>query len=138
MSSAATASRPANLRSRMRRIIMLISALALALSSGAFLTYDYVSFRQSMEGRLGVLAEVMATQTTPALAFNDPRVAHEILGTLAATRQIVGAAIYTRDGVQLYRWVPVTPLRTLTPTVQQENGHTDPGHLRVPLLIENE
>jgi len=24
------------------------------------------------------------------------------------------------------------------PTVQLENGHTDPGHLRVPLLIENE
>ena len=44
----------------------------------------------------------------------------------------------TRDGVQLYRWEPVTPLRTLTPTVQLENGHTDPGHLRVPLLIENE
>ena len=44
----------------------------------------------------------------------------------------------TRDGVQLYRWLPVTPLRTLTPTVQRENGHTDPGHLRVPLLIENE
>ena len=43
----------------------------------------------------------------------------------------------TRDGVQLYRWVPVTPLRTLTPTVRDDADRADPGHLRVPLLIEN-
>ena len=43
----------------------------------------------------------------------------------------------TRDGVQLYRWVPVTPLRTLAPTVRDDADRADPGHLRVPLLIEN-
>jgi PAS domain S-box-containing protein len=98
-------SRPTTLRARMRRIILLVSALALVLASGAFLTYDYVTFRRTMESRLRVLSEVMATQTTPALAFNDPRVASEILGTLAATRQIECAAIYTRDGVLLTRYL---------------------------------
>ena len=71
------------------------------LASGAFLTYDYVGFRRAMESRLRVLTEVMGTQTTPALAFNDPRVASEILGTLAASPQIVSAAIYNREGVLL-------------------------------------
>ena len=43
----------------------------------------------------------------------------------------------TRDSVQLYRWEPVVPLRTLAPTVRDQPEHTDPGHLRVPQLTEN-
>ena len=41
-----------------------------------------------------------------------------------------------RDGVQLYRWDPVEPMRTLTPTVRDAADAADPGHLRVPQLIE--
>lgn len=117
--------RPANLRSRMRRIILLISALALVLASSAFLTYDYFSFRRSMESRLRVLAEVMATQTTPALAFNDPRVASEILGTLAATPQIVGAAIYTREGALLTRFLRADAPETALPRSPGPDGPRD-------------
>jgi arabinosyltransferase A/arabinosyltransferase B/arabinosyltransferase C len=40
------------------------------------------------------------------------------------------------DGVQLYRWEPVEPMRTLTPTVRDAADTTDPGHLRVPQLVE--
>ena len=43
----------------------------------------------------------------------------------------------TRDPVLLYRWEPVAPLRTLTPTVHDGTAPSDAGHLRVPLLIEN-
>ena len=42
-----------------------------------------------------------------------------------------------RDGVRLYRWDPVEPLRTLTPTVARRRADAaDAGHLRVPQLIE--
>jgi hypothetical protein len=41
-----------------------------------------------------------------------------------------------RDGVQLYRWDPVEPMRTLTPTVRDTANVPDAGHLRVPQLIE--
>ena len=43
----------------------------------------------------------------------------------------------TRDPVLLYRWEPVAPLRTLTPTVHDGTAPSDTGHLRVPLLVEN-
>jgi len=43
----------------------------------------------------------------------------------------------TRDGVQLYRWDPVEPLGTLTPTVRTRDAGDDPGHLRVPQLVED-
>ena len=43
----------------------------------------------------------------------------------------------TRDPVQLYRWEPVQPLRTLTSTVRDDADLPDPGHLRVPELITN-
>ena len=97
--------RARTMRAKLRAIILTTSALALVTASGAFLTYDYFSFRRSMENRLQVLTEVMATQTAPALAFNDARVASEILGTLAAAPQIVCAALYGRNGVLLTQYV---------------------------------
>jgi len=72
-------SRRNTLQARLRSLILTTSALALVLASGAFLAYDYVSFRRSMQDRLLALTELMATQTSAALAFNDPRVASEML-----------------------------------------------------------
>lgn len=40
------------------------------------------------------------------------------------------------DGIQLYRWEPVEPMRTLIPTVRDTADAARAGHLRVPQLIE--
>jgi arabinosyltransferase A/arabinosyltransferase B/arabinosyltransferase C len=44
-----------------------------------------------------------------------------------------------RDGVQLYRWDQVEPMRTLTPAVHERStaDAAEPTHLRVPQLIES-
>ncbi|HVR86654.1 MAG TPA: CHASE sensor domain-containing protein, partial [Planctomycetota bacterium] len=98
-------SRRNTLQRRLRGLILTTSALALVLASGAFLAYDYVSFRRSMQDRLLALTELMATQTSAALAFNDPRVASEMLGTLTAAPHIVSAAIYTKSGTLLTKYL---------------------------------
>lgn len=102
------------LRSRLRALIVVTSALALVLASGAFLAYDYVSFRRTLQDRLQVLTEVMATQTSPALAFNDPKVASEILSTLSAAPHVESAAVYTRKGTILSKYLrPDAPQSSL-------------------------
>jgi arabinosyltransferase A/arabinosyltransferase B/arabinosyltransferase C len=44
-----------------------------------------------------------------------------------------------RDGLQLYRWDQVEPMRTLTPAVHERStaDAAEPAHLRVPQLIES-
>jgi PAS domain S-box-containing protein len=129
------------MRARIRAIVLITSALALVLASIAFLTFDYYSFRRIMENRLRVLTEVMSTQTTPALAFNDPRVASEILGTLAATPQIVSAAIYSRKGVLLTRYLrPDAPEETVPRSPGPDGTRADQDHLGLfrPMVADGE
>jgi len=125
-------SRRNTLQSRLRGLILITSALALVLASGAFLAYDYVSFRSSMENRLLLLTELMATQTSPALAFNDPRVASEILGTLTAAKHVVSAAIYTKNGALLTKYLRGDSHETQVPGSPGPDGaHFNGGFLDI-------
>ncbi len=120
------------LRNRLRAMIVTTTALALALSSGAYLTYDYYSFRGGLENRLQVMTAVMATQASPALAFNDARVATEILATLAAAPHIVSAAVYTRNGALLSRYLrPDAPAGILPGTPQPDGSRFEDGFLGI-------
>jgi PAS domain S-box-containing protein len=110
------------LRRRLRAMIVTTTTLALLLSSCAYLTYDYFSFRGALEHRLQVMAAVMATQASPALAFNDARVATEILGTLAAAPHIISAAVYARNGSLLSRYQRPDSPDTSIPGIPQPDG----------------
>jgi len=131
--------RARTLRSRLRVMIVTTTALALALSSGAYLTYDYFSFRRGLENRLQVMTAVMATQTSPALAFNDARVAGEILGTLTAAPHIVSAAVYTRSGALLSRYQRSdAPAGGLPSALQADGSRFDDGYLGIALPISTD
>jgi PAS domain S-box-containing protein len=125
-------SRRNTLQSRLRGLILVTSALALVLASGAFLAYDYVSFRRGMQDRLLALTELMATQTSAALAFNDPRVASEMLGTLTAAPHIVSAAIYTKSGALLTKYLRPDAHDPRVPEVPPADGpQSDGGYLGI-------
>src|SRR6266550_1915909 len=47
---------------------------------------------------IGVLAQIVGSNSTAALAFDDPKNAREILAALAAEHQITAAAIYDQKG----------------------------------------
>ncbi|HZE97437.1 MAG TPA: ATP-binding protein [Planctomycetota bacterium] len=129
------------LRNRLRGLIVLTSAVALVCSSGSFLAYDYFSSRNASQNRLLVLTEVMATQTSPALAFNDPKVASEILGTLSAAPHIVGAAVYTRSGALFNRYLRADTAEQFLPASPVSDGaHFIDGQLGLarPILVGGE
>jgi len=73
------------------------SALALVLACAAFTTYDWISGKESMLGKLQVLAGVIADNSVSALVFDDPQSAGETLAALRAEERIVAAALY-KDG----------------------------------------
>src|ERR1051326_3769684 len=106
--------RDVSLKRKLMVIIMLTSTAALLLACAAFVTYEVSEFRKDMVDDLTVKAEVLGSQSTASLRFNDPKAAKEILDKLAAEKHIVAACIYTRDGKVLARYAgpgagPFTP-----------------------------
>jgi two-component system sensor histidine kinase/response regulator len=90
--------RDLSIKGKMQAAILFTTSAALLLSSAAFLAYDLVTFRSAMERDLSTLADLIGSNSTAALTFNDPKAGKEILQGLRAQPHIVSACIYAGDG----------------------------------------
>ncbi|HHO75187.1 MAG TPA: response regulator [Deltaproteobacteria bacterium] len=79
-------------------IIMFISGIVLLLSFAALITTDLLLYRSSMIKNISTLADIIGTNSTAALIFNDQDAAEEILEALSVEQNIVHATIYTIEG----------------------------------------
>jgi signal transduction histidine kinase/HAMP domain-containing protein len=87
-----------SIKRKLTAIIMIASTVALLLVSAGFVTYELVTFRQTMAQDISTTAEIIGNQSTAALSFGDKDTANEILGALSAKKHIVAAALYDKDG----------------------------------------
>ncbi len=86
-------------------IIMVTCGAALLLSGVAIIVSDTILFRGYLRRDLEALAQIVADNTTAALAFENARDAQEILASLRARRNLVQACIYTADSRVFARYV---------------------------------
>jgi PAS domain S-box-containing protein len=98
------ASRGVSIRTKLKLIIMVTSSSAVVLACAVFLFHEYFSTRTAIVRRLESLALIVAEQSSAAVAFNDARVASEILGSLSREKGIVVASISDRSGRSLARY----------------------------------
>lgn len=112
------------IRRKVAVAIMATIAIALLLTSSAFLTYEWTIFRRAALSNLVTLSQIIADNSTAALMFKDEGDAGETLGTLRAEKDIIAAAIYDAKGRRLaeYRTRRARVPETLT-SVPPE-GHT--------------
>ena len=87
-----------SIKGKVQAAILFTTGAALLLSAAAFLAYDLVTYRRAMENDLSTLADLIGSNSTAALTFNDPKAAKEILQGLRAQPHIVSACIYSGDG----------------------------------------
>jgi signal transduction histidine kinase/CheY-like chemotaxis protein len=87
---------------RSKLIIMAVSStfVALLLASIAMLLVDLRSFRQDSVDALTAQAELIASVTAPALAFNDAKTAGQNLALLRVYPQILSGAVYASKGAR--------------------------------------
>jgi diguanylate cyclase (GGDEF)-like protein len=93
--------RPLRSRSLRQKLILFgtaASGAALLLACAAFVSYELLTFRETMTQNLDMRAEIVGNNSTAALAFNDPRTAEDMLSALQADPHVVAAAIFTRNG----------------------------------------
>jgi len=74
------------------------SAIALLVSSAAFIAYDRATFDDSTVRRLSGEAAIVAANSATAIVFRDPEAAQVTLAALAAERDVTSAVLYTMDG----------------------------------------
>jgi two-component system sensor histidine kinase/response regulator len=87
-----------SIRSKLTLMIMAASSLALLLACAAFISYDSYTFRIAKVQDVATLAEIIGSNSTGALTYQDANSAREVLSALRSKKQISEACIYDRQG----------------------------------------
>lgn len=112
----------APIQRKLMMMILLTSVVVLFLTSGSFFAYEYFAFRQEILTRLAVLGEIIATNSSAALVFDNQEDAQEILVALQAEENIVSASVYDINGELFSRYPARLPISDF-PTGPEEDGY---------------
>lgn len=110
------------IQQKLINVIMITSGAVTLLTCIAFFTYEVLTFRQSTLRQLSTLGEIISTNSTAALAFDDPKDATEILAALRAEEHIEAACLYNEKGV-LFSTYPADLPGSQFPSKPEEFGY---------------
>jgi signal transduction histidine kinase/ActR/RegA family two-component response regulator len=85
-------------------VTMSTTAVALLVACGGLLLYDQYTARRSSTERLAAVSEILAEQSSAALAFSDDQAARETLQSLHALPDVTLACLMRPDGTELARY----------------------------------
>jgi two-component system sensor histidine kinase/response regulator len=111
---------------------LITSGVTLLAACTVFATYDYVNSRSRLIRDVTMLADIVGTNSTAALTFNDASAAAETLRATAVNEHILGARLFSRDGSLLATYL--RPDRWI-PAAQRDDG-SRPGLVPVAIFEE--
>src|SRR4051812_11941700 len=117
------------IQQKLMTMILGTSGVVLLLTCTAFMGYELLTYRQSAVRELSTLGEIIAAQSTGAVAFDNQRDATEILSALKAERHIVAACLYDRQGKIFSRYPDGAPDSAFPATPQPDGYRFFDGHL---------
>jgi signal transduction histidine kinase len=88
----------APIQRRLMRVILLTAGAVLLVTCSIYFAYEYYTFRQATLRQLTTLGQIIAANSTAAVAFQSHDEAYEILTALKAEPHIVAAGIYDKNG----------------------------------------
>jgi signal transduction histidine kinase/ActR/RegA family two-component response regulator len=130
-------SRHTPIRRTLMTMILLTSGAVLLLTSASFVAHEFLTFRYSTVRNLSTLGQVIATNSTAALAFDNAQDAAEILTALKAEPHVVSAGLYDSAG-QLFATYPQGLKSGAFPPRPGADGYRFEGHFLVgfqPVLM---
>src|SRR5439155_1611537 len=104
--------------------MMLTSVAVLVLTGAALVVFDIVSFRRALVRALVTRAQILAANSSGALAFENPEDASQILAALKPDPSMVAAALYDQQGHVLAAYpVPAAAPAQRGPRMAGERAH---------------
>ncbi len=111
----------APIRLKLMLAIFLTSLMALVMMHVTFLVQEFITHRQTIARHLTTLGEVVANNSTAALAFDNKDDATQILAALKADSYVVAAGLYDSDGT-LFASYPAELASGLLPETAPASG----------------
>lgn len=114
--------RDLSIKQKLMAIILLTTSVSLLVAAAVIIADDLITLRSEMKRDLTTLSHLIGTNSTAALVFNDPRGAEETLAALRAKRNVVAAAIYTKEGGVFATYVRDAESRPYSPPPSRAPG----------------
>ncbi len=111
-----------SLKQKITALILAASCIVLLLSSSIFVGSQVITYKRLTVGELNAVADIIASNVTAAVVFDDPDSAREMLAALRAKPGIVAARIYRYDGSLFAEFV--------AKSATGEDGHASAAPLR--------
>ncbi len=110
------------IRRKLMTIILLTSGAVLLLTGASFFAYEFLTFRQASLRQLSTQGEIIAANSTAALAFQNVEDAREILTACKAEPHIVEASLYDSEG-KLFSRYPANLPPDAFPATPEKDGY---------------
>lgn len=94
------------IKKKITGIVLITSCVVLALASGVFVGTQILTSRGMIVQELATIGNIIASNSTAAVVFEDRNAAQEILSALRNKRNIVAASIYRNDGSLFVQYRP--------------------------------
>ena len=109
------------IRRKLIAVNLLTSTVVLVLMIVSVFTYEYLRLRKATVRQLSTVGEIIAANSTAALAFANPNDADEILSALKGKPHISAAALYDKNG-NLFSKYPMDLSDDSLPVGPQKDG----------------
>jgi signal transduction histidine kinase/CheY-like chemotaxis protein len=86
---------------KLTTMVLTTSGLTLMVACTVFAVYDYATSRSRLVRDVTMLADIVGSNSTAALTFNDAGAAEDTLHAMALNAHIIDARLFTRDGTRL-------------------------------------
>jgi len=125
------------IRKRLLRVILVINGVVLTVACTAFFLYEYYNSRSNTLNKVSAIGQIIATNSTAALAFDNKDDATEILTALKAEPHVEMAVLFDERGTQFSLYGRDTTMLPLIPHPLPE-GHRIKGsilELALPVML---
>jgi signal transduction histidine kinase/ActR/RegA family two-component response regulator/uncharacterized membrane protein affecting hemolysin expression len=121
-------------------MVLLTSGVVLLFACAMFVSYEVVTFKQSVARQLEILSRAIAQNSTAALAFDNPDDARAVLSAFKADPHIVAAVLYDKSGALFAFYPENVAAENLARTVQADGYRFENRHVIgfEPVRLNNE
>jgi signal transduction histidine kinase/CheY-like chemotaxis protein len=125
------------IRRKLSTISLVSTGAALLLTTVVFLAGEILATRTASLQQLRILSEAIATNSTAALAFDNPDDARAVLAAFKSDPHIVAAALYEEDG-RLFITYPETANSVVVPAAAGPPGYRISGAALIGVVTVRE
>ena len=117
------------IRRKLMVMLLVTSGAVLAVTCAAFIGYQYHNYRAAARHTVQTLGEVIASNSTAAVAFDNAADETDVLSALHAEVRVTGAAVYDASGALFAHYPQDAPASSFPARPKRDGLRFDAGLL---------